>query len=82
MATTVGHYPPIVTHDCIMNITPHVCKGLEAIWAYTACAPLAWFNSVAGILNRFKKKMVLDKSQKSPAASIGGFPIRKLLSKN
>ena len=24
-----------------VNITPHVCKGLEAIWAYTACTLLA-----------------------------------------
>ena len=24
-----------------VNITPHVCKGLEAIWAYIACALLA-----------------------------------------
>ena len=46
MVTTVAHYLPY-RHTCIMNITPHVCKGLEAIWAYTVCAPLAWFNSVA-----------------------------------
>ena len=24
-----------------VNITPHVCKGLEAIWAYIVCALLA-----------------------------------------
>ena len=24
-----------------VNITPHVCKGLKAIWAYIACALLA-----------------------------------------
>ena len=45
MATTVAliglHYLPY-RHTFIMNITPHVCKGLEAIWAYRACALLAW----------------------------------------
>ena len=31
-----------------VNITPHVCKGLEAIWAYIACALLAQL--AAGVL--------------------------------
>ena len=43
MATTkhialVGlHYLPY-RHTLYVNITPHVCKGLEAIWAYTVCS--------------------------------------------
>ena len=35
---------PLYRHTLYMlyvNITPHVCKGLEAIWAYIACALLA-----------------------------------------
>ena len=46
MATTrpialVGlHYLPY-RHTLYVNITPLDCKGLEAIWAYTACALLA-----------------------------------------
>ena len=46
MATTrpialVGsHYLPH-RHTLYVNISPHVCKGLEAIWAYLACALLA-----------------------------------------
>ena len=43
MATTVAllglHYLPY-RHTGDMNITPHVCEGLEAIRAYTACALL------------------------------------------
>ena len=43
-ATTVAliglHYLPC-RHTVDMNITPHVCEGLEAISAYTACALLA-----------------------------------------
>ena len=44
MATTVAliglHY--LTYHHTVdMNITPHVCEGLEAIGAYTACALLA-----------------------------------------
>ena len=31
----------IVRYMLYVNITPHVCKGLEAIWAYIACALLA-----------------------------------------
>ena len=34
------HYLPY-RHTFNMNITLHVCEGLEAIWAYTACALLA-----------------------------------------
>ena len=49
MATTVAHYR--LSHTCIMNITPHVCKGLEAIWAYTACAPLAWLAARHVLIN-------------------------------
>ena len=49
------HYLPY-RHRLYMlyvNIAPHVCKGLEAIWAYIACAllvlaRLAWLP--AGVL--------------------------------
>ena len=44
MATTIAlvglHYLPY-RHTLCVNITPHVCKGLEAIWAYIECALLA-----------------------------------------
>ena len=55
MATTrptalVGlHYLPY-RHTLYVNITPHVCKGLEAIWAYTACALLARLAKLAAVL--------------------------------
>ena len=39
-----------------MNITPHVCEGLEAIRAYTACAPLA---RVAKQAARFGQHLVV-----------------------
>ena len=37
------HYLPYrhTLYMLYVNITPHVCKGLEAIWAYIACALLA-----------------------------------------
>ena len=45
MATTVAltglHYLPY-RHTFNMNRTPHVCKGLQALWAYITCALLAW----------------------------------------
>ena len=44
VATTVAliglHQLPY-RHTFYMNITPRVCKGSEAIWAYIACALLA-----------------------------------------
>ena len=37
------HYLPYchTLYMLYVNITPHVCKGLKAIWAYIACALLA-----------------------------------------
>ena len=38
------HYLPY-RHKLYINITPHVCKGLEAVWAYIECALLARLGS-------------------------------------
>ena len=39
-----------------MNLTPHVCKGLEAIWAYILCALLVWLELLAA---RFDQHLVV-----------------------
>ena len=57
MATTrpialVGsHYLPH-RHTLYVNISPHVCKGLEAIWAYIACALLGWLAYLAAVIKK------------------------------
>ena len=59
MATTVAliglHYLTY-RHTVDMNITPHVCEGLEAIRAYIACALLA---RVAKQAARFGQHLVV-----------------------